>query len=94
MDLVPENEDAQELAETPKTSKLAEIQKLAEAFAAEIPDGRFSAAEIQGFLIGHRKDPKEAVDSIRSWVERNGKSSEDPEDRCSLSAVANQRDHV
>ncbi|CAK5271627.1 unnamed protein product [Mycena citricolor] len=41
---------------------------LAAAFAAEIPDGRFSTAELQGFLQGYRKRPMDAVREVGDWV--------------------------
>ena len=51
------------------------IVELAQRFAAEIPDGVFSTAEIQGFLMMHKKRPRDAVAQVGKWVasQRAGK---------------------
>jgi chaperone BCS1 len=44
-----------------------EIEKLAEAFASNLPDGEITPAEIQGFLLDHRNSPEDAVKNVEKW---------------------------
>ncbi|EAU32080.1 conserved hypothetical protein [Aspergillus terreus NIH2624] len=46
-----------------------EIEKLAVEFAELVPEGEFSPAEIQGYLLYHKNDPEGAIDGVRKWVE-------------------------
>lgn len=46
-----------------------ELNRLSLRFAEQIPDGLFSPAELQGFLLKRKKDPRKACDEIGSWVE-------------------------
>ena len=48
------------------------LRAMARAFATEIPEGAFSAAEIQGFLLKRKRQPGTAVDEIKDWVENRG----------------------
>ncbi|KAF2496951.1 P-loop containing nucleoside triphosphate hydrolase protein [Lophium mytilinum] len=45
----------------------ARLRKLADSFAQEIPEGTFSPAEIQGFLLTRKKEPLRAVDEVQEW---------------------------
>lgn len=45
------------------------LDEIAKAFSEKIPEGVFSPAEIQGFLLKRKKDPKRALDEIKEWVE-------------------------
>lgn len=45
------------------------LSHLAAAFASKIPDGQFSPAEIQGFLLKRKKNPMKAVLEVDKWVE-------------------------
>ncbi|KAJ7483975.1 P-loop containing nucleoside triphosphate hydrolase protein [Mycena galericulata] len=45
------------------------IALLAATFAAGVPAGEFSAAELQGFLQGHKTRPTEAAVGARAWAE-------------------------
>ncbi|KAF2841282.1 P-loop containing nucleoside triphosphate hydrolase protein [Patellaria atrata CBS 101060] len=45
------------------------IERLAERFAGCIPEGRFSPAEIQGFLLTRKKDPEKALAEVELWTE-------------------------
>lgn len=47
----------------------AELRSIAVDFAAKIPDHMFSPAEIQGFLLKRKKDPRRAVAEVDKWVE-------------------------
>ena len=46
-----------------------EIARLADDFAAIVPAGKFSPADIQGYLLKHKDKPREAVDNAQSWAE-------------------------
>lgn len=45
-----------------------ELSTLAKKFAEQIPDGMFSPAEIQGFLLKRKKDPRKAHEEVGKWV--------------------------
>lgn len=46
-----------------------ELGRIADEFGALIPDGLFSPAEIQGFLLKRKKDPRRALRETAAWVE-------------------------
>lgn len=50
-------------------SSNTEPPSLAEQFAAEIPSGEFTPAEIQGYLLRHKKEPEVAIARAKAWVE-------------------------
>ena len=45
------------------------LRKMAKEFAKEVPEKKLSPAEIQGFLIDHKKSEDDAVKRIKEWVE-------------------------
>jgi chaperone BCS1 len=45
-----------------------ELSQAAEKFAEQVPEGEFSPAELQGFLLKRKKDRKKAVEDIGAWV--------------------------
>ncbi|KAF7308268.1 Mitochondrial chaperone BCS1 [Mycena chlorophos] len=52
----------------PKLAR-SEVEHLALEFAAAIPQDMFSVAQIQGYLLGYKKDPFGAVANVSAWVE-------------------------
>ena len=48
---------------------LAELPAVARQFSDKIPDGKFSPAEIQGYLLKRKKHPLKALDEADKWVE-------------------------
>lgn len=46
-----------------------ELKEIADQFASKIPDGMCSPAEIQGFLLKRKKDPRKALKDVSAWVE-------------------------
>lgn len=46
-----------------------DLSHIAGEFAQKIPDGRFSPAEIQGFLLKRKKEPRRALEEVDAWVE-------------------------
>lgn len=47
----------------------ADLDRIAAEFARRIPEGKFSPAEIQGFLLKRKKNPRRALAEAESWVE-------------------------
>lgn len=47
----------------------AELARIAAEFAAKIPSGQFSPAELQGFLLMRKKWPRRALAEVDAWVE-------------------------
>ncbi|KAJ6256917.1 hypothetical protein Dda_7800 [Drechslerella dactyloides] len=45
------------------------LNKLAHEFASRVPSGKFSPAQVQGYLLGHKSDPEEAMDCLDEWLE-------------------------
>lgn len=45
-----------------------ELSSLAKIFAEKVPDGLFSPAELQGFLLKRKKDPRKACEEVENWV--------------------------
>ncbi|KAH9909866.1 BCS1 N terminal-domain-containing protein [Xylariomycetidae sp. FL2044] len=48
---------------------VAELPEVARKFGDKIPDGEFSPAEIQGYLLKRKKHPLRALDEADKWVE-------------------------
>jgi len=46
-----------------------ELKKIATEFSDQVEDDMFSPAEIQGFLLKRKKDPRKALDEVGDWVE-------------------------
>ncbi|OLN86902.1 putative mitochondrial chaperone BCS1-A [Colletotrichum chlorophyti] len=61
----------QETAGAHKKNELnvEELRRIASEFGALIPEGIFSPAEIQGFLLKRKKDPRKALRETVEWVE-------------------------
>ncbi|KAJ5844569.1 uncharacterized protein N7525_002310 [Penicillium rubens] len=45
------------------------ISDLASEFAAVVPSGEFTAAEIQGYLLNHKETPEVAIQGASEWVQ-------------------------
>ncbi|KUI71293.1 putative mitochondrial chaperone BCS1-B [Cytospora mali] len=45
-----------------------DLQVVAAEFASKIPEGLFSPAELQGFLLKRKKDPRKALTEADHWV--------------------------
>lgn len=46
-----------------------ELSQAAENFAKHFPDGEFSPAELQGFLLTRKNDQSKALHDVGAWVE-------------------------
>jgi len=83
--LLAEEKAAEEAAALAvKKIEEARVEKLGEEFAALIPSLTFSPAEIQGYLLKHKRDPEGAVAGALVWAEKtkaekNKKATEEKE---------------
>jgi len=57
------------------------IAKLSEAFASHVPPDEFSTAELQGYLLGCKKQPEQAVAGIAEWIEQERQYKQERRDR-------------
>lgn len=51
--------------------KLDDIEDLGVEFANKVPAGRYTAAEIQNYLLLHKNDPVSAVRDVTKWMGRH-----------------------
>ncbi|KAF8624295.1 hypothetical protein AX15_005928 [Amanita polypyramis BW_CC] len=49
--------------------RIDKLQEYGAAFAAQIPEDEFTTAELQGYLLPHKKNPGDAVQYIPEWIE-------------------------
>lgn len=56
-------------AEKP-TAAEGTVKRLANEFAAKVPEGEYSPAEIQSFLLENRHSASEAVQNVEEWMTR------------------------
>ncbi|RDB18320.1 Mitochondrial chaperone BCS1 [Hypsizygus marmoreus] len=66
-----------------KTAALppSSIGAQAQTFASSVPEHEFSTAELQGFLLRHKKDPAGAVACIGAWVSQELTERREKEER-------------
>jgi len=78
-----EKKRAEELAAAKRKREetVAKVEKLADEFAARIPAHEFSPAEIQGFLLKHKRAPEKAVEGAAEWVVEARKEKKEKEIR-------------
>ncbi|KAI1095632.1 BCS1 N terminal-domain-containing protein [Rostrohypoxylon terebratum] len=71
---LPIDPDVREKLEQEKKKELAEkdvrVNALAEEFSKKIPMHEFSPAELQGYLMKHKRNPQRAVDSVEEFIEQ------------------------
>ena len=51
------------------TTSRSDIARLADQFSTRVLPGVFSPADIQGFLLTRKKDPRKAVTEVTAWME-------------------------
>ncbi|KAF9882989.1 hypothetical protein FE257_004359 [Aspergillus nanangensis] len=68
------------------------IDALGEEFATNIPEGEFTAAEIQGYLLHYKTDPERAVEEVEKWVNEMRTKRRERESRPSSSSSAKTED--
>lgn len=57
-------------APTSSKWKVGDITTLAQEFADGIPSGKYTAAELQNYLLQYRNDPESAARGVTEWVDR------------------------
>lgn len=45
------------------------LREQSTAFAEQLPEDEFTTAELQGYLLSHKKDPEGAVKDLMKWIE-------------------------
>lgn len=55
------------------------VEVLAEEFAAKTPAHEFSPAELQGYLMRHKRNPQAAVDNVEEFIETTRKDKKEKE---------------
>jgi chaperone BCS1 len=72
LELEDEKKKAEEAAAFLALKKREEekVLKLGEEFAAMVPTMEFSPAEIQGYLLKHKRQPEVAVKEAPAWIEK------------------------
>ncbi|CAD0054966.1 unnamed protein product [Aureobasidium pullulans] len=53
--------------DTEKSLTEAELEILSTQFAKLLPEGKFAPSDVQGYLLLHRKKPREAVEKAAAW---------------------------
>jgi chaperone BCS1 len=64
-----EKKDKKEELQDHLQSLRSRISELAAEFAAVVPAGEFTAAEIQGYLLNHKEEPETAIEAAPEWVQ-------------------------
>ncbi|KAG9012626.1 hypothetical protein FRB90_006569, partial [Tulasnella sp. 427] len=57
------------------------VAELAVKFAEKVPENMYSIAQLQGFLLCSKRDPRGAVGSIDEWVEEREKEQAEKDKR-------------
>lgn len=67
------------LEKNPKANsdQTQEITSLASQFSSAVPEEEFSTAELQGYLLSCKKEPKCAVAEFNVWIEEQRKEREE-----------------
>jgi chaperone BCS1 len=55
------------LATSGSTLTETELDELAKAFGKSIPEGEFSVASLQGYLLKNKTRPRQCVDEVEAW---------------------------
>ena len=58
----------------------AHLRTMAKDFATKIPEGEFSPADLQDYLLVHKKDPQQAVSEVQKWMEKAHEERKKKED--------------
>ena len=62
----PKEEQTKSTAPT-KPLQIADIEAIAIAFADKLPEDTLTPAEIQGFLLTRKKEPRRALEEVETW---------------------------
>ncbi|RMZ88279.1 hypothetical protein DV736_g4487, partial [Chaetothyriales sp. CBS 134916] len=56
--------------------RIITLDLLASKFAATLPEHEYSPADLQDYLLGHKKDPIGAVDGVSQWIAEQAEERE------------------
>lgn len=68
-------------AEEERAAIRKRVQGLGRRFAAKMPEGEFSPAEVQGLLLRHKRSPEGAIAAADDWVARMRRDRREQADR-------------
>jgi chaperone BCS1 len=74
----------------------SELEDLARQFAAAVPHSKYSIAQLQGYLLGWKNDPRGAVRGIPIWIaQQEGEriQSTEPGEQQSVSSAHEEADN-
>ncbi|KAJ3867154.1 P-loop containing nucleoside triphosphate hydrolase protein [Lentinula novae-zelandiae] len=57
------------------------ITNLAKSFASQVPSHEFSVAELQGYLLGYKKQAEEAAVGVAAWIEQERQYKREEEEK-------------
>src|ERR1700761_394310 len=63
-----EDEKTKDKLNLPDDERSVHVRGLAKEFASQVPEGDFSPADLQDYLLIHKKDPQKAVDEVKIWM--------------------------
>lgn len=75
---------------TEKVADTHDLDVLAIRFSELIPEGTYSLAQIQEFLIRKHNDPREAVEGVLSWMEEQNEEKRKIEEKRKLAEERRQ----
>jgi len=58
------------------------VERYAGEFASEVPEGEFSPAEIQSFLVEHRVSARVAVEKVQEWMDNGWRPRDSRRSSC------------
>ena len=79
---IPTSKESDGLLTPPRSPRnvinmsLEELEDIAENFAERLPEDTFTPAEIQGFLLTRKKEPKRALKEVEGWRDTTLKAKE------------------
>lgn len=76
---------------TAKSWQKDEIDALAERFAKHLPEQEFSPADLQDYLLMHKKSPEKAVEGLDAWIEKTREEKSKKEEREEERTVRRER---
>lgn len=57
------------------------ITNLSKSFASQVPSHEFSVAELQGYLLGFKKQAEEAAVGVAAWIEQERQYKREEEEK-------------
>ncbi|KXJ93243.1 P-loop containing nucleoside triphosphate hydrolase protein [Microdochium bolleyi] len=90
-DGVPDGCQAGEAADGSHTEAMrATLDKQAREFAALVPEGRYTPAKMQGYLLMHRESPSDAIAGLPAWIEAETREARRAEKKAAAAARASR----